>query len=211
MKDFNQAQALIRRLMEGVGGSADAYGQPEVQPPVATPTMAAAPARKMPVIPDLAALLQAQPQPLPAQPADMSADEEIDEGYDICLEGMTDDERDIPVGGMPPIDANYTPSGVVESSAELKAVFDGFLRAIATGQPQPVKLESGTYQVLRPTSRLGWELHDVAKDYLYLQETGVGTLGGFVNEDDLFIWVMRASNHDVDLGYIHEGYVFLHQ
>ena len=209
MKDFNQAQALIKRLMEGVGGSADAYGQPEVQPPVTTPAMTATPARKMPTLPDLGTLLQPQPL-LPTTRADEEG--KFDEGYDICLEGMTDD-RDTPVGGMPSISPEYVPAGVVESSVELKAVFNGFLRAIATGQPQPVKLESGTYQVLRPTSRLGWELHDIGKDYLYLQEIGGYSLAVIphANEDDLFIWVMRASNHDLDLGYIHEGYVFLHK
>jgi hypothetical protein len=206
MKDFNQAQALINRLMEAHGGSADAYASPvaPTSAPTAKPTTS-----RMPVIPDLAAFSRLQ-TPDPVVNAPVPTDEDDEE----CIDGTIDWEGlgDRVWTSPPPIDEDrYVAHGVVEDAEELDALYQGFRNAIKTGQPQSVKLESGIYQVLRHAHHLGWELRDSSKDRLYLQETGLANLAGFVEDTDTFIWVMTASNHDDDLGYIHEGYVFLHK
>lgn len=182
-RDFNQAQALVKRLMEGMGGSADAYAPDSPEPQAGN------------VAPD------------PIETA-------LPEPTEDCLEGALDWQA---LEGQlwtnpDPIDADrYEAYGVIEDSEELKAIYEAFRRCLRSGQPESVKLETGTYQLRKPTPKTGWELVDTVKDRLYMQQVDVHILGATAEDAEVFIWVAPASNPDQDLGYIHEGYVFLHK
>lgn len=196
VKDFDQAAALVRRLMEDAGGSADAYEKPL---PSSNPTRDSEQAEETCFLPD--SLLG--PQEFGSQ------EEEEDDGS--CADGMVDWDA---VGNRvwtnpPPVDDGYSPKGVVEDSEELLAIYKGFEKARRTNEPQAVRLETGVYQIERPWKlEKNWKLIDPVKDRLYLAEDVSGTFD-IVSSEDLFIWVMPDSNRDGDLGYIHMGYVFL--
>jgi len=89
----------------------------------------------------------------------------------------------------------------------LLAIYKGFEKARRTGETQMVTIETGTYPVEQRSSFSGWTLVDSVKDRLYCEEHP-SMFSDVVAEEDLFIWVMPESDHDVDLGYIHMGYVF---
>ncbi len=188
VRDFNQASALIKRLMEDVGGSADAYEQPLSSPGVVEGEPVG------PVSLDL-------PDPAP-----------IEDDCGVCVDGTIDWEEvgDRVWTNPPPVSDEYQHVGVVEDSPELLAIHKGFEQARFTGQPRQVSIESGTYPITKAPASSEWELIDTVKDRLYLS-AWPAMYNNIVAEEDLFIWVMPESDTDVDLGYIHMGYVFMHK
>ena len=98
---------------------------------------------------------------------------------------------------------------------ELKDIYDAFVDAIRTGEPQSVTLDSGTYEM---TQGFGdsWELYDTGKGRKYCQEavwqhtsSGDGYHYDLVEEGDIFCWVIPDDRDDVDdLGYLHNQWVF---
>lgn len=188
-KTFDQATALIARLMEGVGGSADAY-----EPPVApTPASTQEPRQ----LPEDDPVLRASKEDLPLD----------------CLGGEAKSLTAEELAGLwiypLPISDDYLIQGVVEDAGELKPIFEALEQSIISGKHVTVALESGSYATQKGANGLGWILIDPVKDRRYVQQIETGAAFKGVDEGDTFIWVMQESNHDVDLGYIHEGYVFL--
>lgn len=187
-RDFDQAGALIKRLMEGVGGSADAYEEPIVGPVREEPASRA-------------------PEP-PVDDEDTTVS--FGEDIGICVDGEVELPEDRSWWtNPPPITDEYEPFDVVEAAEELKAIYEAIVNSLETDEPQPVQLETGQVMTERQHGRT-WVVKDTVKDRLYCQENS-GGMYDVVDEDDTFIWVMQISDHDVDLGYIHEGYVFLHK
>jgi hypothetical protein len=87
------------------------------------------------------------------------------------------------------------------------AVYNGFLEARDQNQPQTITLETGQYQIERAANEGRWQLHDTAKDFLYLQDHPVEHL--VVKASDMFIWVQTFEAPVRILGYIHMGYVMI--
>ncbi len=199
VKDFGQASALIKRLMEDVGGSADAYEEPLSSP---------GRVEEEPVGP---AILEDE---TPEELVDPASVEDFPEEDDcgVCVDGTIDWEEigDRVWTNPPPVSDEYQSAGVVEDSAELLSIYKGFERARFSGEPQMVSIETGTYQIERAHQDSDWQLVDTVKDRFYIAEWPP-TYNDVVAEGDLFIWVMPESDHDVDLGYIHMGYVFMHK
>ena len=184
-KSFDQAGALISRLMEGVGGSADAYEEPLSDP---------GPVKDEPEQPDNA-------------DTEFTGLQLLDD--DVCADGMVDWEE---VGDRcwtspPPVTDEYQFHGVVEDNEELLAIFKGFEKARRKGETQMVTIETGTYPVEKRSAYSGWTLVDTVKDRLYYEEHP-SAFSDIVDEEDLFLWVTPESDQDVNLGYIHMGYVF---
>jgi len=178
-RDFDQASALISRLLEGVGGSADAYAAPVA-----------------PSVPTEATTFNSEPLP-------------CDDG--ICVDGEAqapEDGRDWWINPDPVTD-DYEVVGAVEDSAELKVIWEAIHDSFYEDVPKSVKLDTGTYQTEKQTGGT-WLLKDTVKDRLYCQEHVHGVYS-IVDPDDIFIWVLSLSNRDADLGYMHEGWVFLHK
>ncbi len=182
VSDFDQAQALIKRVMEGVGGSADAYETPSAE-----------------VVSDL------------DLPTDGNVEDMEPKGEESCVGGLIDwiawGKRLVTVSDHP-ITNEYQYKGSVEGFSELLAIHRGLLKSWTHDQPQMVKLDTGTYPTSKPTSIAGWQLLDTAKDRLYLQEDVSGSYD-VVHPDDLFFWVLRPDDRQNDLGYIQLGYVFM--
>ena len=203
-QSFNQAQALIKRTLEGVGGSADAY---EEQP--------LAPSQGMPDISHLLGgvveeetvvngeLLGAPSDSTEALLARLSdPDEQCAHQHDWPEEGELWTDPD-------PISDGYVIHGVVENCGELKEVWEAFCLAATTGEPQMVKLESGPFPLM-PNPEVGWQLTDTVKDRLYIlgRPSQDAELREKLEQGETHIWV-RTSKGGADLGYIQEGYVFL--
>jgi hypothetical protein len=182
--NFNQAEALIGRLMERVGGSSDAYEEPLSAPGV----------------------VEEEPAPTLAKTSEAPEDDITGE---VCTDGTVDWEAfgDQVWTNPPPVSDDYQPRGVVEDSEELLALYKGFQKALETGNPQIVTIESGMYQIEKSAPGV-WQLKDLVKDRLYIQEDVSGHYD-VVDPTDLFFWVVLASDADVDLGYVHMGYIFL--
>ena len=201
VKDYNQARALIKRVMEGMGGSADAYEEPLSESKEVAPLLGGDPTWTQ----------SGRPQGTPPAEEILTLPQG-QEGEIDCIDGIVDWDK---VGDRiwtspPPITEHYQSKGVVEDSQELLAIHKGFEKARSTGQPQVVQLETGMYQIEKTMPTSGWILKDPVKSRNYVQETNYLGLDRAVSEQDLFIWVIFPSNnHDVDLGYIHMGYVFL--
>ena len=185
-KNFDQANALISRIMENAGGSANAYEDLVAEKPEP---------------------VQEVPETTPAEPE--ITDEDRLDGGDICVNGIAIlPEGRTWFGSPPAIDEAYEPKGIVDEAGELLAVYEALCESVDVGTPRDAKLESGTYR-----TELGghnWMLKDPVKDRLYYQED-VSSTYEVIHEGDIFIWVMQISDNDADLGYIHEGFVFLHK
>jgi hypothetical protein len=184
-EDYNQAAALINRLLEVHGGSINAYEEPLQEPE-----------------PDPPSPLDRIFGPLPEGALPKVADNEESD----CLDGLWDRISNAP----PPVSDEYEFWGVDHDSPELTVIYAGFETARQTGQPQIVALETGQYILDRNPTTGGWQLEDTVKGRFYSTEVLPGArFGPKAKEGDLFIWVMPTSNKDVSLGYIHQGYVFL--
>ena len=185
-KKFDQVQALISRLMERVGGSADAY-----EPPAASEL---SPLKKKCLLPEDDPVRRASEEDLPLD----------------CLGGEAKSLTAEELAGLwicpLPISDDYAIHGVVEDAGELKPIFEAIEQSLIFGKHVTVALESGSYATQKGVSG-GWKLIDPVKDRCYITQTMRGYEA--VAEGDTFIWVMQESDHDVDLGYLHEGYVFL--
>ncbi len=185
-KKFDQVQALIKRMMEGIGGSATAY-----EPPVATsPT----PLQEETELPEDDPVRRASEEDLPLD----------------CLSGEAKSLTAEELAGLwvcpHPISDDYTIHGVVEDAGELKPIFDALEQSAIFGKHVTVALESGNYATQKVVSG-GWMLIDPVKDRRYVSQTT--PCHEVVAEGDTFIWVRQESDHNVDLGYLHEGYIFL--
>ena len=149
-ENFNQASALIKRLMEDVGGSVDAYEQP---------------------LNSTGLVLEEE------QPSSEPQAEEATLDQDSCFDGILDFRRvgDKKWTSPVPITDEYECGGVVEDHEELLALYLGFEQAIRTGKPQLAVLDSGTYPIEKTSRQGGWELRETIKNRVYCQETSTGT------------------------------------
>lgn len=186
--NFDQAQALIDRLMESVGGSADAYESHTLEFLADKSSLAD---RKKDLV------FQTLVTDLPT----------LD-----CLDGDAKDFTREELKGLwcspPPITPEYQTHGVVEDAGELKLIFEGLEKSAKSEQSVTMNIDSGTHNT-EAIFGGGWSVTDKVKDRLYILETGVCHYD-VVNPEDTFIWVLQASDQDICLGYIHEGYVFMH-
>lgn len=108
-----------------------------------------------------------------------------------------------------PIEDQYELFGLVSKSDELQEIYSAFRFTQQTGEPQTVKLDSGTYEMSPCYDGHGWEIHDTGKERKYAQEN-VCRFYENVKEEDLFLWVIPDDRSErEDLGYIHNRWVFI--
>jgi len=194
-QSLGQADALIKRLMEGLGGSADAYEE--------------CPKSTGLVVEEVVIDVVVEEEDLVKDTPDADDQDLLGDDEDLCITGDVDWDE---VGNRvwtnpPPITDEYTSAGVVEDCDELLVIYEGFEEARSSGQPQLITLETGSYEVVKPSSSSNWRLQDTVKDRFYAESHPAQYLG-VVDEQDLFIWVTPGSEPCVDLGYIHMGYIF---
>ncbi len=106
------------------------------------------------------------------------------------------------------ISDDYEPRGLVEEGGELAQLYSGFVSAILFKQAGCIDLDSGPYK-MTGTARDGFILVDVAKGLAYVMEISRCGEMDEVEQDALFIWILRDDDRDGDaLGYILNGWVF---
>lgn len=136
-------------------------------------------------------------------------EEASDDDYGLCA-------TDIDDGDLLPevIDAEaYSFHNVVECSGNLEAVWKAFEMARRTGEPQRLELPDRSLQMERKHDC--WEIRDEQANLWYLEAGENDVLAQQALEaGDLFIWVIpiiegQDSALVEDLGYIHNGYVFM--
>lgn len=203
---FEDSELQVRRLMEIAGGSSNAYDNPATPPsptPVPQEEPLPSPSKPNPFedLVDAMAGVQGD-EPTPEEEAKFAS------GLDgICgnaleeLAGPSSDSRPKPLG------PEYEFSVTVEKGGELSAIWDGFGWAAAEGKPREIQIDSGPATIKR-TAEGAWVLEDPQKNRKYLREDG-NLAGHLTPGADAFIWVLDLSNSQPDLGYIHNGYVFL--
>jgi len=203
---FDDADNQVSRLMEVLGGSADAYEAPQPAPreqqapdtkkpnPFGDPNEGSEDSNSDP----LAGIIG--DEPTPAEEAQVSEDESWDCGY------MLDSDRP---SRPAPLDGTYSYHAIVEDCGELKSIWDAFVEVIVDQQPKQVTLDSGTYEIIQTPPQGLWALVDTFKDRKYLLEAG--NLTGHLKPGEKFIWVKSLTEVGRDFGYIHQGYVFLHK
>lgn len=218
--DFNQATALISRLMEGVGGSADAYEEQGVPRdsdtrPVSTQsrvlTVGDLPQTRLVgiVTPTKDAGSSVQPREaeddwtMRDQPLAWSPQHDGDSDESCAYLGWEADEVPAPVSSI------YALEGRVEESDELMVVHCAFQRAKLGSTPVTAPLDTGTYNVESTGNQGCFRITDAGKEREYTLEArrNMPELFG-VPSEQLFIWVEETVNHR-RLGYISEGWVFL--
>jgi len=192
---FERAQSEVGRMLEDLGGSANAYEQAKTR----------------------SAQADVNPFQNP-EPLDTS-DHPHDDEPETLFGGTGDDSRPVDealCGGsveeprgfspFPPISERYELVGNVEDMGELSDLFDAFVHASLTKEPGEVKMQTGTYEIL--CTENGWCLLDGAKGLRYLLDDGeASNMDPDVQLDDTVVWVIRARD-DADLGYIHQGWVY---
>lgn len=236
-QNFDQANALIARLMEGVGGSANAYEEPIKEDPE-TPTQGAPdtisldnlpPVRTVginkngPLGQELGPVLGPLPNATPGLPdpphTGLVVEDDPRAGWserdqpfpseidDDCAEGIEVDWAK--VEGPEPITDAYEAVGTVEESAELMAVFYAMQKAARSGLLHPVTLDTGTYNVVPGAGEGCFIIIDTGKARSYILETSrLGEMAE-VPTDKLFVWVLDTNDEGgKELGYIQDGWVF---
>ncbi len=224
--NFDDSSSQVQRLMEAIGGSADAYASPE-PPPVKE---VAPPSKKPNPFEDPAGGLKGKPLAMSREVmlrrAEAEGDSEVtagsldpdalagiegeeptpedsaaagDSGWD-CGFTLADDKPSPPQ----PLSEEYRYHDIVDACGELKAVWDAFCLVVTDQEPKQVTLDSGTFEVTK--SQGSWVLSDPHKNYMYVLE--VGNLAGHLKLGERLIWVSNMENQ-TDFGYIHQGYVFL--
>jgi hypothetical protein len=187
---FDQAQALVKRLMEDVGGSADAY-----EPPLDPSGAPNEPGEEETEVSGSSDDADLGIWTASAPTSDYEPEECADGDIQWPPEGVCWTNPD-------PVNDNYVSRGVVEDHAELLSLWKAFEAAIETGESQEAEMDSGPLNVeVSQTSPL-ISLEDTVKDRCYLYDCR-GAAAGII-----MIWVNTLSTR-ADLGYIQDGYVFL--
>lgn len=230
MKSYDDACRQVENLMAAIGGGVNAYEEEKYKTspspaensfeaavasveaaaqrldpsgaPVAGPK--ALPSGWQPA-PDLAELdFTEAPEEVPSE-AEVAETE--DEGaLDWCATGLEDLEESL----IPePLDDEHQYHDIVENAGSLDPFWQTIVRSHNTGKPQSVMIEGRELTSRRVAGC--WEILDKEMGLRYLQagETDID-LKGFLEDKDLFVWVLPSSDSFAeDLGYIHNGYVFL--
>jgi len=120
-----------------------------------------------------------------------------------CAGNITLDQIRVPN----PIDSDrYYRAGIIENMGELEEIYKVLTRLARGRSVDTVTLDSGTY---KPYSKGSvFIIDDEKKGLQYMWENTSRLHGNVVMENDHFIWVIRLEDQE-DLGYIHNGYVFL--
>jgi len=113
-----------------------------------------------------------------------------------------------------PIEEGYECRGTVYAHHDLKAVYQAFKFANATGEAQMVGLDNGSFLM---SAELGthqdqWILRDTVRERTYVQQdlrlipSGVGE--EIDRDEDIVVWVLPFDDELEGLGYIHNQWVF---
>lgn len=213
--NFDDNNAQVRRLLEALGGSADAYEPPREEStpkPVGekkpNPFLSAEPPDHGLVVEEPEGGSPGKPDilwsgTLPESERNQTGESDYPNDCATGLEGLDVGE---PHGIPIPLDESYVYHGLSVECGELNQVQKGFSFVLDVDKPRSVQLDSGLY----PMSKLpegGWVLVDPVKGKRYVQETG--NLGGHRKVGRIFIWVMGLEDLGGDFGYIHQGCVFV--
>ena len=198
---FDAANSQVRRLMEVLGGSADAYEPPREDPTRPPPgeekpnpfLSAGRPDHGLVVVDEPEGVFLGEPED--HQP---TADDEHE-----CAFGLGEADA---VEAPPPLDESYAYHGLSAACGELAAVRRGFSLAAGEDTPRSIQLDSGSYQMHKLPEGC-WVLDDTGKSKRYLEE--IGNLAGHRKVDDVFVWVQDLKDPERDFGYIHECFVFV--
>lgn len=187
-KDFVNANDQVRRLMEVIGGSSNAYDKEEEITSSVLSTSSA---------------IHSNPFASKVDPLDKEESEQdikVEELLTMCGTGM--DEYPPP----DPLSNDYVYHDIVNNCGELYPLWVAFTKVRETGQTKEANLDSGTYSIDHLNG--SWILLDFVKHRKYLLESG--NLSGHLAPDDQFVWVMLLDlDTHKDFGYIHNGFVFL--
>lgn len=212
---FDDSNSQVQRLMEALGGSADAYEPPSVDPVEAPASNSKKP---NPFLddsqPDHGLVVIDEPEggslgtPEGYQPGPGEGEEGFEKKSEPypCVFGLAGLEDDDPPEFLP-LDDSYIYHGLVEGCGELDRVWEAFHAASVDQLPKQAILDSGIYEVTRRPPLDYWVLEDPVKDRKYLLESG--NLAGHLAPGEKFIWVTGLQDTDQDFGYIHCGAVFL--
>lgn len=111
-----------------------------------------------------------------------------------------------------PVEPIYELLGNVISHGELMEIYTAFKFSHDTGEPQTVTLDSGQYE-MTPNHGGGNDmtLHDTGKGRRYVQQSMHSCVEGYeyIEDGDIFIWVIPDDDSVEDLGYLHNQWVFL--
>lgn len=225
-ESFEQAQSRVRRVLEGVGGSSDAYEAPPSAPKQKgriswdeavrglgpkTPVERVAPTSQRisdeelagssdePGEDELNAFIREQlnePYSLPG----VVPSEEMD-----CGTGL---EEFFGIGKPPrPLSDEYQLSGHSSDMGELEAIYMAFALTNTSEEAEVVGLASGPCQMKQVNGN--WELYDEAKKLRYLKED-ISAHHPEVDPSDTFIWVLPLGQPGAsDFGYLHRGWAFV--
>lgn len=237
-KSFAEATRQVANLMAAVGQGVDAY-EDETRPPAPTSfeaalaSVEAAEQHADLVLPPDPVVIQGleeiedqqdleeamrrlgEPQDTPVPHEEVvgqvAADDEDDDWEFMCATGMDELEESL----MPEIldSERFTFHNVVECAGTLEPIFKAFEKANKTGEPTQVALPGRTLVCEKPRNE--WEIRDEVQGIWYLQ-AGPNEAGAnhVIREGDVFVWVIPIEEGEdeyfVDeLGYIHNGYVFM--
>jgi hypothetical protein len=223
-ESFEESQARIRRILESVGGSADAYDAQPAKPPVreGKPTWDQ--------VCQMSKLTDPTPSAGPKSPVDgfregtsePASDEPTDEELNAFIKEQmsdaakpaapescgTDLEEYFGIGEAPePIGPEYHLAGHSSDMGELESVYMAFALSNVSEEAEEVQLASGTTKL----EKFGpnWGLLDRKKGLRYLKED-ISVHHAEVEPEDTFIWVLPLGPSGVeDFGYIHRGWVYL--
>ena len=192
-ESFSQVNAKIRRTLEGIGGSADAYEEI----PIPTKSSWETASKR-------AGVVETSFSPPKAQ---AKKNEAFTESPDWLKDDT--DWNDFEDLSPPSIDPDsFEVKGTIDDVGELNEVHTALFMASEGRKNAQAELETGKYSTFE--SGNDFHVEDTVKGIRYtLVKRNLDTLcPGIVDSDTNFIWVTRMNdNHRI--GYIHENHYFV--